>query len=487
MNFKIFKMSELEDDNISIELEPELIDLNQDDNSKYQTSEFKLITITMECKLQKGLNPAIIFHGIDLNDQIIGIKYLNQIKGSMTCINSLTNQAYSYAVKKHREKTVQKNAIKLPKKFAHGDFRNQVTLNVLTPGKSINTKVFSNGTIIFTGCKNVEQANYAKEIFLKAILNLSVSLNYQIEIPNEGVKRLWKSKISKQINLLKKINTYHDSTMEFNLSIHKILNMINSIYNQAEIKALNRDQVIVNHLTEILDTDNLERNTLYYYLQVIQILKLYYLPSELNVLNLDLCPIVKLLKPENMNLTTGTITDISKAVFPVYIDTLYDCSCNVVMIYHMFSCNYLLNREVLIQMLKGQPRILYTDYDNIKTSGAKIQYLDSNTNQVIKIVFYYSGKVNIISKSFQASNNAYHYVLSFLQEHQKDVEIKEENPDSTDSTDSTNKSIPDFIPLGVKNNQNYVLLKKSLVLQNPRNLKILKDLKLLDMYLSSFK
>ena len=125
------------------------IDIDEESDNK---SSFRLITITMECKLLIGLNPTIIFNYISLDDKIIGIKFENNIKGQMTCIKTNDN---NITVKKHRNKVSTKKKIPLPKKYSHGDFRHQITMNIITDDKSINTKIFSNGTIIFTGCKKL--------------------------------------------------------------------------------------------------------------------------------------------------------------------------------------------------------------------------------------------------------------------------------------------------------------------------------------------
>ena len=179
------------------------IDIDEESDNK---SSFRLITITMECKLLIGLNPTIIFNYISLDDKIIGIKFENNIKGQMTCIKTNDN---NITVKKHRNKVSTKKKIPLPKKYSHGDFRHQITMNIITDDKSINTKIFSNGTIIFTGCKKIIQSEIAKDILLKKLIGLTGEYKYPIEIPicrsTHDARRIYKNKILKWIPLMRNL------------------------------------------------------------------------------------------------------------------------------------------------------------------------------------------------------------------------------------------------------------------------------------------
>lgn len=498
------------------------VDIEEEIDSNIETTpllaDLKLITITIECKLHKGINPMVLYHGLNPDDEILGIKHENNIKGSMTCINNLNGQISTsgYAVKKPHEKPSHKNPVKLPKKFSHGDFRNQVTLNIITPGKSINTKIFSNGTIIFTGCKKVEQAETAKTILLKRLEGLSAIIKYEIETPQEGIKRLWKSKISKQLPILIELQKYYNTMGDMNQPIiSPLLQIIHHIRNM-NLSAVIKEQTIIDQLTVLLTDDVYIRNALYYYLQVISILKLYFPEKELcnldlqqgNTFNTGIIYILKLIKYQFMNNTY----ELQPAMFPAslsnisqekssYHHPLYSSSIKeslelqsssikgnpsypirIVMIYHMFNCNYLVNRKSFMEELKTQPGIQYTEYDNINTSSAKASYqvkLGNTTTETVSICCYHSGKVNIISKSFETAYITYQFISNFLKINREKFEII----NNISKIDVTSNELPNFVSIGEHNNMSYVLLKKTMVLHNPRNLKILKELELLDKYI----
>lgn len=104
-------------------------------------SKLKISTCTFIANLSSILDLEIIFKNIDIDDEILGIKYNNRSRGSM----------------------------KTP-----GTFFNQMTARVFIKDidKEINLKAFSNGKFQITGVKNTEQVSVCIKLFLKKIVKI---------------------------------------------------------------------------------------------------------------------------------------------------------------------------------------------------------------------------------------------------------------------------------------------------------------------------
>ena len=119
-------------------------------NSKNFPEEVKISTMTFICKVDTEFNVANIG------------KYLDVMYGKIHSINfgdtAETNKSIT-RIKKKKHKKIKKidddnNNIKINKKKKN-HFFNQVTITAKSPnGKLINIKLFINGTIQITGCKN---------------------------------------------------------------------------------------------------------------------------------------------------------------------------------------------------------------------------------------------------------------------------------------------------------------------------------------------
>jgi TATA-box binding protein (TBP) (component of TFIID and TFIIIB) len=96
------------------------------------------------------------------------------------------------------------------------DFYNQVTLIISTrnPNKFINIKVFQNGTVHLSGCKNIDDATYSTDILLNMCKKTRAKLN--IIVPNDNVI-FNKDKIVKYIYAIKNFDDIKLQPFSFNL------------------------------------------------------------------------------------------------------------------------------------------------------------------------------------------------------------------------------------------------------------------------------
>ena len=117
----------------------------------------KISTITLSCQLPLcNLNLTNIGKYLDIDNEIIGIKYnyadLNVMKGK-----------YSTTIYK---KAKIKNVDKINKRL----FYNQITIIYNNNGSNVNVKLFKNGSLHLTGCKNIDDGTeITKTIYQKLI------------------------------------------------------------------------------------------------------------------------------------------------------------------------------------------------------------------------------------------------------------------------------------------------------------------------------
>jgi len=98
--------------------------------------DFKVSTMTMSCRYPNcRLNLLSIGKYLDVDEEIIGFKFNNAFKGD-----------YSTTIYK---KSKHKNIDKINKDL----FYNQISLIVRVEGRDINVKLFGNGSLHLTGCK----------------------------------------------------------------------------------------------------------------------------------------------------------------------------------------------------------------------------------------------------------------------------------------------------------------------------------------------
>lgn len=115
----------------------------------------KISTITMSCQLPNcNLNLTNIGKYLNIDNEVIGIKYnyadLSVLKGK-----------YSTTIyKKAKIKNLDKINTKL--------FYNQVTIIYNNNGNNVNVKLFKNGSLHLTGCKNIDEGvEITKSIYQK--------------------------------------------------------------------------------------------------------------------------------------------------------------------------------------------------------------------------------------------------------------------------------------------------------------------------------
>ncbi len=116
--------------------------MKETSSSTFTTSKIRITTMTYIAKLDTTFDLDIIFSHLQIDNEILGIKYNNKTKGQMKSTGSLFNQL---------------TAIVYLKSFE----------------KETNLKVFVNGKFQLSGIKNTLQAKECIKIFLEKIVNIN--------------------------------------------------------------------------------------------------------------------------------------------------------------------------------------------------------------------------------------------------------------------------------------------------------------------------
>ena len=113
--------------------------------------DIKISTMTLSCQFPNcSLNLTNIGKYLGINENIIGIKY------SFADLN-VTNGKYATTIYK-------KAKIKDEEKINKILFYNQITIIVNNKDKHVNVKLFGNGSLHLTGCKNIEEGKQVTKI-----------------------------------------------------------------------------------------------------------------------------------------------------------------------------------------------------------------------------------------------------------------------------------------------------------------------------------
>lgn len=415
-------------------------------------SNVELVNMTIGFELCKFVNLKLIAEHMDLDDTILGIKFENTIRGQCK-----KNKPSKKTKSKYRKKK-------------NNDFKNQCTIIVNVGTKALNVKLFNNGQLVFTGCKDIKQIEIATNAVVTRIHNLQGHVKYIIPstFKQSGSKNIFKKEIAQYRELI--------HVLIFAIGITNIdAEPFNPILTQQEAC-----EIFVDHFEDSQSTDG---RYILGLLQIIEILKSYY---DINVIQ-------QWKSDENITPFARNIIDAWQPdaerqeiclELPSYLnnDQLIEPDYNKVTISNInnrMSCNYPLNREVVAKLLRNDERIFSVDLDEDRYPGV-ITLLKTKSGRNVTIIYFNSGKVTITStKTQEQVHEAYKFITDFCREHFNELLMKR---DYLAKIKSARDEMPDHFDLGEHDGIQYVLLKKQHILQNPRNVLLLKKFKILDEY-----
>lgn len=341
----------------------------------------KISTITLSSQLPLcNLNLTNIGKYLDIDNEIIGIKYnyadLNVMKGR-----------YSTTIYK---KAKIKNADKINKRL----FYNQITIIYNNNGNNVNVKLFKNGSLHLTGCKNIDEGTeitktiYQKLTTLKNktdVILLTKDIN-GILLDNDN---LVYSNTNKQIigYKLNKTNTYIINKKEYTID-HKthmfiskkfetqrrkfIYNLDGNYIGYSKIELLkNKNKFYKKNINIFFDTSN----DLIYHNNDNIIGKVTYDINNSYINDISLIPdIIEINYDCNPFINKDYSLDINNSNLKNYIDLNINC----INIY--FNINFIINRQRFYEKLINLNYIC--KYKPESYSGIKLIYKINLTNNL---------------------------------------------------------------------------------------------------------
>ena len=127
--------------------------------------------------------------------------------------------------------------------------------------------------------------------------------------------------------------------------------------------------------------------------------------------------------------------------------------------------------------------LIVFSYNKTNYPGVVIEY--QVPDKTVKIIVFSTGKINITSAN---TNEQVHHAYEFIKKICRDYfdklllesayEVKQQEYEN---------SLPDQHYVGCFNSNNYCLLRKKNILFNPRNVRVLHEMKLLNKYIDEYR
>jgi TATA-box binding protein (TBP) (component of TFIID and TFIIIB) len=437
-----------------------------------QPTELRLIIVTSKTHLDCNMNLELIAKKLVLDDKVIGKKLLGVI-----------------------EEGLIKKKVKSPKKPKNGkkrsrkDFSNQCTVIVRAPksDKKLNLKIFGNGKIVITGGLSEEDGKYAVNILRERIRDVEdtyqIKQDFKFSDCFDSTAAYLKFIFKNYLIFLKFFSMYQvNIDLRLDIVLNKKLVEKLSEYDSEICDPVKDDMLRCD------DPSNLDK-----YLRLIQIFNIchLYFPNDifLDKLNKEDTHLVALihelysLKPVILPLT------FSKDKFDNdFVVTVENYNT-------MFHCGFQNNREVFTQILNNKYKlnglIESAKFEPSNYQGINVKYISrilcnpkceslgkkkNNKCGCKEISFLIFQEGNIIitgGKSWRQLLDGYNVILNIIKDEYNDIVV--EKPTKSSDTD-----MPAQI---VKNGGKVVYINKQRqILENPRNMFLLKKLAMLNLY-----
>ena len=406
--------------------------------------ELKLVTMTVETTIGHHLNLEVVSRYIPLDDVLVGVKCRGVTRGTVRNTESKT-------------------------------MKNVCSFNAFV-GKAINTKLFNNGKINNVGCVEPNQGVVITQRLVRLVRGVRGHHVYHVNtavLADERLKKNFKE-VAKQFCsivpfLLDALELTHLTVECFTPSTNP-----NSAYHNADKLLVSSPE----HAKEYV-----------YMLLVIDVAKRYYAREDILQAGADgnACgAFIRWLHtcsdPERTHLS---------AVFPAYID--FDCEIPFTGAYKInlinkgTHCNFLVNRDKLTELLAESPEVHEVKYDNGRFSGVMVslrtppELVIDPQKRLMMIIVFNTGKINITStQTHEQVDYAFRFIERFCKERYDHIVSREEYNNHLLEYQMTlpDKHRIDPAPDGTPG---YILNKRTIIM-NPRNVRLLAELSLLDKY-----
>jgi hypothetical protein len=411
----------------------------------------KLDTMTISANISQHFNLDVLARYTPLDDVIVGVHYRDIHRGS-------------------NEEDAEPADINVVEPNKSGRFKNQCTFVINDGSKVINTKLFNNGKIVNVGCMDPSQGVFTANILLQRFRGLNGFVKYSI------LKNLQ----DKNVKMLKKF--FKDELRKKNRQlIHLLVSHIKLSTNLSCLDTNLSADVGFNMFTAECARDPKFVQDIMYIYTIISILKLYFSEQCLTE-RFPEARFQQLLKTilDHSDHEQGVIGYSFPGYIPDPDEPVFDeKTIQIALINKRTKCDYYINRSALQAILEQQPEIVQCDFDKNRFPGVIAQFR-TPFGKVIKIFVFNTGKINITAaQTHEQIDAGYEFISRICKEHFHELLLKCEYHNKQKEYED---SFPDQHYVGVINNQSYYLLYKTRIVSNPRNVRCLHQLNLLDKY-----
>lgn len=441
-----------------VSIDPPKITIPQ---SAPEMSQLKLITMTVNANIRFSLNLDVIARHTQLDNRILGISYRNIIRG-------VRNKKGKCKVTTS-DSTSQgepNNNLFFKSGSTSGRFKNQCTFIIDVGDKTINTKVFNNGKMVSVGCKKPEHAMIAANILREVFLGMDGLVIYTIpnSITSNNVKKFFKDDLRKKFGDLIQL-----LACELDLDINL----------EPFSTAIPADDAYKMFQEELVQNSSYCTDIMYIY-TIISILKCYY--EEDQLLDRYNEPEFRYLLTMIIDHTDHEVGEIS-CVFPSYLNNrtiipFDNKTVQIALINESTNCGYFINRTELVSLLLKDPNVIKCTYDKNRYPGVITVYRTPTKD--VKIILFNTGKINITAtRTHEQVGQAYKFITEFCNENFDRLLLKSEYYNKIKEYED---KLPSQFHVGIIDDQQYYLLKKTSITSNPRNVRYLKLKSLLNEY-----
>lgn len=461
----------------------------------------KLVTMTISANIENEIGPQyfnldVLSRRTPLNDTIIGIHYRDVHRGKgqgkdgiytkdMFEFNEIDNDLefdFDNDInsninikpddKPETDETFKFRFTKDIEFSATGNFKNQCTFVINAGDKIINTKLFNNGKLVNVGCKDLSHALFTVNALLPLFTNMKGYVKYIIPA-NTGMKTLKELKKFFKDDLKKKFS-HLIQLLIFHLNMDTNLDCFDPSCTADDSFSIFMD---------LCNSDPTFIKDIMYVHTIISILKCYYNESSL-LENFNNVNFINLL--ENIIKYTNRAEGFIAYDFPAYINNdkvikFNEKTIKTVLINKSTNCNYYINRTVLKTVLESKTQVTKCKFDKSKYPGVLAQFMTDDGKEV-KIIIFNTGKINITAaNTHEQIDNAFKFIEQICIENFDKLLLKCEYENKIKDYED---SFPDQHYAGVFNGQSYYLLYKTRILSNPRNVRFLHMLNIMEKYKS---
>lgn len=411
----------------------------------------KLVTMTISANVDQCFNLDVIARYTKLDDTIVGIHYRDIRRGHGSVVEDRLDDELESSDTKS------------------GRFKNQCTFAINDGQKIINTKLFNNGKMVNVGCKHPDQAVFTAEQILLRFKDMKGLVTY-------GIPQTLKGKSMKELKKFFKDDLRKKYGTLMPLLVNRLSRDTNLDCFSLKIGA---DDSFVMFMDKCEHDPQFVKDILYMF-TIINILKCYFHDSDPGLAEHFKNPFFQRILTAIINNTNRDCTSISYE-FPASstVVKFKPETVKTVLINKSTKCGYFINRTELQRILESRSEIVQCKFDKSKYPGVLAQYRTLD-GKIIKIIVFNTGKINITAAStHEQVQEGYKFIGGICKEYFNELLLKCEYQNKKKEYED---SLPDQQYIGTVNDQSYYLLYKVRILSNPRNVRCLHTLGIIDKY-----